>query len=144
MSRIFLTGLSYVNMSGAGGSVNVSISSPTGLTINRSEEVFVPRATSNRISVLATNSYTRDNTNDLLLGGQNNGTFVSNLGTDTLTRGTNPRLSLGTTTNSASGRSNVIADLNPSFGDVSGIQTNNNLLSNFGFTGFNSIGDSFM
>ncbi|WP_100897975.1 hypothetical protein [Nostoc flagelliforme] len=143
MSRIFLTALSYLNTSGAGGSVNASISSPTGLRINTSQEVFVPGATSNRITVLATNSYTGDNTNDLLLGGQNNGTFVSNLGTDTLTRGTNRSLSLGTT-NSASGRANVIADLNSSLGNGIEIQANNNQLSNFGFTGFNSIGDSFM
>ncbi|AUB35916.1 hypothetical protein COO91_01809 [Nostoc flagelliforme CCNUN1] len=79
----------------------------------------------------------------MLLGGQNNGTFVSNLGTDTLTRGTNRSLSLGTT-NSASGRANVIADLNSSLGNGIEIQANNNQLSNFGFTGFNSIGDSFM
>lgn len=144
MSSIFLTGLSYLNMSGAGGSINVSISSPTGLRINTSEEIFVPGATSNRSTVLATNSYTGDNTNDLLLGGQDNGTLVSNLGTDTLTRGTNRTLSLGTTTNSASGRGNVITDLNSSLGNVIEIGTNNNLLSNFGFTGFNLIGDSFM
>ncbi|MBC6432600.1 hypothetical protein FM036_18295 [Nostoc sp. HG1] len=144
MSSIFLTGLSYVNMSGAGGSINVSISSPTGLTINRSEEVFVPGATSNRITVVATNSYTAGNANDLLLGGQDNGTFVSNLGTDTLTRGTNHSLFLGTTTTSASGRANVITDFNASLGDGIGIGINNNLLSNFGFIGFNSIGDSFL
>ncbi len=143
MSRIFLTGLSYVNMSGAGGSINVSIDSPTGLRINRSEEVFVPGATSNRSTVLATNSSSGDNTNDLLLGGQNNGTFVSNLGTDTLTRGTNRTLSLGTT-NSASGGGNVITDLNSSLANGIGIGTNNNQLSSFGFTGFNLIGDSFM
>ena len=144
MSSIFLTGLSYVNTSGAGGSMNLTIASPTGFTINTSEEVFVPGATSNRSTVLATNSYTGDNTNDLLLKGQNNDTFVSNLGTDTLTRGTNGSLFLGTTTNSASGSSNVIIDLNPSLGDAIGIQANNNLLSNFGFIGFNSIDDSFM
>ncbi|HYX12816.1 MAG TPA: hypothetical protein VE944_00305 [Nostoc sp.] len=144
MSSIFLTGLSYVNMSGAGGSINVSISSPTGLSINRSEEVFVSGATSNGSTVLATNSYTGDNTNDLLLGGQNNVTSVSNLGTDTLTRGTNSSLFLGTTTNSASESGNVIIDLNPSLYDAIGIEANNNLLSNFGFTGFNSIGDSFI
>lgn len=144
MSSIFLTGLSYVNLSGAGGSINASISYPTDLRINRSQEVFVPEATSNRSTVLATNSYTGDNTNDLLLGGQNNGTSVSNLGTDTLTRGTNRSLFLGTTTNSASGRGNVIIDLNPSLDNAIGIQANNNLLSNFGFTGFNSIGDIFM
>ncbi|MCC5629420.1 hypothetical protein [Nostoc sphaeroides] len=142
MSSIFLTGLSYVNMSGAGGSINASISSPTGLRINRSQEVFVPGARSNRSTVVATNSYTGDNTNDLLLGGQNNGTFVSNLGTDTF-RGTNRSLFLGTT-NSTSGRSNVISDLNSSLSNVIGIGTNNNLLSNLEFAGFNSIGDSFM
>ena len=143
MSSIFLRALSYLNMSGAGGSVNASISSPTGLRINTSQELFVPGATSNRITVLAANSYTGDNTNDLLLGGQNNGTSVSNLGTDTVTRGTNRSLFLGTT-NSASGRGNVIADLNSSLGNGIGIQANNNQLSNFGFTGFNSIGDNFM
>jgi hypothetical protein len=142
MSSIFLTGLSYVNMSGAGGSINASISSPTGLRINRSQEVFVPGARSNRSTVVATNSYTGDNTNDLLLGGQNNGTFVSNLGTDTFTRGTNRSLFLGTTT--TSGPSNVISDLNSSLGNGIGIGTNNNLLSNLEFAGFNSIGDSFM
>ncbi|MCC5606617.1 hypothetical protein LC612_07405 [Nostoc sp. CHAB 5834] len=144
MSSIFLTGLSYLNTSGAGGSINVSISSPTGLRINRSEEVFVPGATSNRSTVVATNSYTGDNTNDLLLGGQNNGTFVSNLGTDTLTRGTNRSLFLGTTTNSTSRRSNVISDFNSSLGNGIGIVENNNLLSNLESTSFNLIGDSFM
>ncbi|HYX18557.1 MAG TPA: hypothetical protein VE944_30180 [Nostoc sp.] len=144
MSSIFLTGLSYVNTSGAGSSINLTIGSPTGFTINTSEEVFVPGATSNRSTVLATNSYTGDNTNDLLLGGQDNGTFVSNLDTDTPSRGTNPSLFLGTATNSASERVNVITDLNPSLGDAIGIQANNNLLSNFGFIGFNSIDDSFM
>lgn len=143
MSSIFLRALSYLNTSGAGGSVNASISSPTGLRINTSQELFVPGATSNRITVLATNSYTGDNTNDLLLGGQNNGTSVSNLGTDTVTRGTNRSLFLGTT-NSASGRANVIADFNSSLGNGIEIQANNNLLSNFEFTGFNSIGDSFI
>ena len=143
MSSIFLTGLSYVNLSGAGGSINVSISSPTGLSINRSEEVFVSGATSNGSTVLATDSYTEDNTNDLLLGGQNNVTSVSNLGTDTVTRGTNGSLFLGTT-NSASESGNVIIDLNPTLYDGIGIQANNNLLSNFGFIGFNSIDDSFM
>ncbi|QFS44983.1 hypothetical protein GXM_02458 [Nostoc sphaeroides CCNUC1] len=78
----------------------------------------------------------------MLLGGQNNGTFVSNLGTDTF-RGTNRSLFLGTT-NSTSGRSNVISDLNSSLSNVIGIGTNNNLLSNLEFAGFNSIGDSFM
>ncbi|MCL6749464.1 hypothetical protein KBT16_00075 [Nostoc sp. CCCryo 231-06] len=141
MSRIFLTGLSYVNMSGAGGSINVSISSPTGLRINRSEEVFVPGAKSNTSSVVATNSYTGDNANNLLFGGEDNGTFVSNLDTDTLTRGTNRSLFLGTATNSASGRVNVITDLGDGIGIVA---NNNNLLNNFGFTGFNLIGDSFL
>ncbi len=48
MSSIFFTDLSYVNTSGSGGSINVTIGSPTGFTINRSEEVFVPGATSNK------------------------------------------------------------------------------------------------
>jgi hypothetical protein len=144
MNSIFFTALSYLNMSGAGGSINVSISSPTGLRINRGEEVFAPRARSNRSTVVATNSYTASDANDLLLGGQDNGTFISNLDNDTLSRGTNRSLFLGTTTNSASERGAVITDFNSSLGDVIGIGTNNNLLSNFGFTGFNSIGDSFL
>jgi hypothetical protein len=141
MSSIFVTGLSYVNTSGAGGSMNLTIGSPTGFTISTSEEIFVPGASSNRSTVLTMNSYTGDNTNDLLLGGQDNGTFVSNLDTDTPTRGTNRSLFLGTATNSASGRVNVITDL----GDgIEIVANNNNLSNNFGFTGFNLIGDSFL
>ena len=139
MSSIFFTAMSYVNTSGAGGSMNLTIGSPTGFTINTGEEIFVPRARSSRSSVVAMNSYTGGNANDLLLGGQDNGTFVSNLSTDTLTRGTNRSLFLGTTTNSASGRINIITD----FGDGIGIPANNSLLSNLAFTDFNSIGDSF-
>ena len=141
MSSIFFTALSYVNMSGAGGSINVSMASPTGLTINRSEEVFVPGATSNRNTVVAMNSFTGGNANDLLLGGQDNGTFVSNLATHTLTRGADGSLFLGRATNSSSESANVITDFNASLGDRIGIVENNSLLSNFGFTGFNSIGD---
>ncbi|MBW4451677.1 MAG: hypothetical protein KME55_02760 [Nostoc indistinguendum CM1-VF10] len=141
MSSIFVTGLSYVNISGAGGSMNLSIASPTGLTINESEKVFVSGATSNRSTVVATNSLSRGNTNDLLLGGQDNGTFVSNLGTDALTRGADGSLFIGRATTSTSERTNVMTDFNASLGNGIGIVENNNLLNNFAFTGLNSIGD---
>ncbi|MBD2247024.1 hypothetical protein [Nostoc sp. FACHB-888] len=120
--------------------MNLSIASPTGLTINESEKVFVSGATSNRSTVVATNSLSRGNTNDLLLGDQDNDTFVSNLGTDALTRGADGSLFIGTTT-STSEPTNVMTDLNASLGNGIGIVENNNLLNNFTFTGLNSIGD---
>jgi Ca2+-binding RTX toxin-like protein len=141
MSSTFVTGLSYVNTSGAGGSINVSSTSPTGLRINRSQEVFVPGSRSNRSTVVVRNSFTTDNGNDLLLGGQGNSTFVGNLGTDIITRDTDGSLFLGRVTTSASGRANVIGDYNVSLGDSFGIIQNKNLLNSFSFVSSNSIGD---
>jgi hypothetical protein len=141
MISTFVTGLSYVNTSGAGGSINVSSTSPTGLRINRSQEVFVPGSRSNRSTVVARNSFTTDNGNDLLLGGQGNGTFVGSLGTDITTRDADGSLFLGRATTSASGRANVIGDYNISLGDSFGIIQNKNLLNNFSFVSSNSIGD---
>jgi hypothetical protein len=141
MSSIFVTGLSYVNTSGAGGSMNLTIGSPTGLTINKSKKVFVSGATSNRTTVVATNSLSRDNTNDLLLGGQDNGTFVSNLSTDALTRGADGSLFIGRAITSTSESTNVMTDFNASLGNRIGIVEDNNLLNNFAFIGLNSIGD---
>jgi hypothetical protein len=141
MSSTFVTGLSYVNTSGAGGSINVSSTSPTGLRINRSQEVFVPGSRSNRSTVVVRNSFTTDNGNDLLLGGQGNGTFVGSLGTNIITRDTDGSLFLGRVTTSASGRANVIGDYNVSLGDSFGIIQNKNLLNSFSFVSSNSIGD---
>ncbi|MDZ8223228.1 hypothetical protein [Nostoc sp. ChiVER01] len=143
MSSIFVTALSYLTRWGAGGNMKVSNTYPTGLTIDTNEEVFVPGGTSNRSTAIATNAFTISNANDLLLGGQNDGTLLSNLGTDTLTRGADGSLFLGTTT-SASGRSNVMTDFNTSLGDEIGIGASNNLLKNFGFTGLSSMVDSFL
>ncbi|MGF2037099.1 MAG: hypothetical protein RMZ43_017570 [Nostoc sp. CmiVER01] len=143
MSSIFVTALSYLTRRGAGGNIKVRNTSPKGLTINTNEEVFVPGGTSNRSTVIATNAFTKSNTSDLLSVGQNDGTFLSNLGTDTLTRGADGSLFLGTTT-SASGRSNVRTDFNTSSDDGIGIVATNNLLNNFGFTGLNSMLDSFL
>ncbi|WP_375505390.1 hypothetical protein [uncultured Nostoc sp.] len=143
MSSIFVTALSYLTRRGAGGNMKVGTTSPTGLTINTSEEGFVRGATSNRSTVIATNSFITSNMNDLLSGDQNNGTFVSNLGTDTLTRGADGSLFLGTAT-TYSGPSNVTTDFNTPLGDGIGTVANNNLLDNFGFTGLNSIVDSFL
>ncbi|MEH1837783.1 MAG: hypothetical protein V7L20_03205 [Nostoc sp.] len=144
MSSIFLTALSYLTRRGAGGNIKVRTTSPTDFTINTSEEVFVPRATSNRSTMIATNAFTTSDMNDLLSGDQNDGTFFTNLGTDTFTRGADGSLFLGTATTSASGRSNVITDLNASLGDAIGIVGNKNLLNNFGFADLNSIVDSFL
>ncbi|MCC5615168.1 hypothetical protein LC605_08775 [Nostoc sp. CHAB 5836] len=141
MISTFVTGLSYVNTSGAGGSINVSSTSPRGSRINRSQQIFLPGGTSNRSIVVARNSFTTDDGNDLLLGIQGNGTFVGNLGTDITTRDADGSLFLGRATTSASGRANVISDYNVSLGDSFGIIDNNNLLNSFSFVASNSIGN---
>jgi hypothetical protein len=85
-SSIFITGLSYVNTSGAGSSINIETTSPIVGTINKSEEVFLAGATSNKATVAVTNSFIRVDKNDLLLGGKGNNA-LDDLSTDTLTKG---------------------------------------------------------
>ncbi|MCC5643679.1 hypothetical protein LC607_12120 [Nostoc sp. CHAB 5824] len=146
MSSVYVTGLSYVNINGAGGSINLRATYPTGLTINNNEEVFVPGAKSNRTSVTVTDSSIISDIsegNDLLLGGRDNDTLVGNLGTDTLTRGADADLFVveGATSNPL--LTDVITDFNTSGGDSIGISANNNSLKDLIFASLDSTGDSF-
>ncbi len=143
MSSVYVTGLSYVNINGAGGSINLSNTNPTSLTINDSEEVFVTRAKSNRTSVEVTDSFIRYDGNDLLLGGKDNDTLVGDLDTDTLTRGADDDLFVLEEPTSNPLLTDVITDFNTSGSDSIGISANNNSLTDLIFASLDSTGDGF-
>lgn len=140
MSSLYARGLSYININGAGGSINLRTTSPRGLTINNSKEIFVPRAKSNRTSVEVTDSFIRYYGNDLLLGGKDNNTLVGDLDTDTLTRGADDDLFVleGVTSTPL-----LTTGFNTSGGNSIGISANNNSLANRIFAGFDSTSDGF-
>ncbi|MEA5623811.1 hypothetical protein [Nostoc sp. UHCC 0251] len=143
MSSVYVTGLSYVNINGAGGSINLRNTSPTGLTINDSEEIFVTRAKSNRTSVEVTDSFIRYDGSDLLLGGKGNNTLVGDLDTDTLIRGADDDLLVLEGSTSTPLLTDVITDFNTSGGNSIGISANNNSLKDLIFAGFDSTSDGF-
>ncbi|MBW4614598.1 MAG: hypothetical protein KME21_15245 [Desmonostoc vinosum HA7617-LM4] len=55
-SSVSVRGLSYTNTTGAGSSINVIATSPTGRKISKKEEVFIIGATSNKTTVTANDS----------------------------------------------------------------------------------------
>ncbi|MEH1844193.1 MAG: hypothetical protein V7L25_04045 [Nostoc sp.] len=144
MSSIYVTSLSYVNKSGAGGRMNVRANSSTGLTINKSQEVFLVGGRSNKTTVAVTDSSIEADGNDLLLGGKGNHTLVGDLNTDTLTRDADDNLFEFNAETSDSLLSDVISDSNNSNlseGDSISIGANKNLSNDFGFAGFDLLGD---
>ncbi|MEH1830602.1 MAG: hypothetical protein V7L29_00560 [Nostoc sp.] len=144
MSSIYVTSLSYVNKSGAGGRMNVRANSSTGLTINKSQEVFLAGGRSNKTTVAVTDSSIEADGNDLLLGGKGNHTLVGDLNTDTLTRDADDNLFEFNAETSDSLLSDVISDSNNSNlseGDSISIGANKNLSNDLGFAGFDLLGD---
>ncbi|MEH2247736.1 hypothetical protein [Nostoc sp.] len=144
MSSIYVTSLSYVNKSGSGGSINVTSNSPTGLTINKSQEFFLAGGRSNKTTVAVTDSSIESDGNDLLLGGKGNHTLVGDLGNDTLTRDADDDLFGLNAETSDSLLSDVISNSNNSNlseGDTIGIGANKNLSNDLGFAGFDLIDD---
>ncbi|MDZ8187265.1 MAG: calcium-binding protein [Nostoc sp. ChiSLP02] len=166
-SSISVTGLSYVNIKGAGGSVNLTVTSPDGSTISKSDNVFVVGGSSASTIVAATDSsiaglvrtpLSRDTDssnnlilgtakndylqgvagNDVLLGGKGNDTLSAGAGIDRLTGGAGGDLFVLKTGTSDPLLADVITDFNAARGDRIGIVTNSIIPKNLVLQSFDS------